>query len=91
MTISYYQAYTMIRGITGFGAGNGPIIAIHEGFAGIADWNGFLSGADRLALDQHPYLAFGTQNNNPWSQQVSEASSYIFLHPPSKANFSVFL
>jgi hypothetical protein len=45
---SYYQAYEMIRGITGFGAGNGPMIAIHEGFVGIAKWEGFLSGADRL-------------------------------------------
>lgn len=45
---SYYQAYEMIRGITGFGAGNGPMIAIHEGFIGIAEWDGFLSGADRL-------------------------------------------
>lgn len=45
---SYYQAYEMIRGITGFGAGNGPMIAIHEGFVGIAEWDGFLSGADRL-------------------------------------------
>jgi glucan 1,3-beta-glucosidase len=57
----------MIRSITGYGAGNGPIIAMHEGFEGIAAWNGFLSGADRLALDQHPYLAFqATQNNNTW-------------------------
>jgi hypothetical protein len=38
----------MIRGITGFGAGNGPMIAIHEGFVGIAQWDGFMSGADRL-------------------------------------------
>jgi hypothetical protein len=45
---SYYQAYEMIRGITGFGAGNGPMIAIHEGFVGIAKWDGFMSGADRL-------------------------------------------
>jgi hypothetical protein len=69
---SYYQAYSMIRSITGYGAGNGPIIAMHEGFLGIAAWSGFLSGADRLALDQHPYLAFqATQNNNSWAQNVS--------------------
>lgn len=48
LTNSYYQAYEMIRGITGFGAGNGPMIAIHEGFVGIAEWDGFMSGADRL-------------------------------------------
>jgi hypothetical protein len=38
----------MIRSITGYGAGNGPIIVIHEGFEGIANFNGFLGGADRL-------------------------------------------
>jgi glucan 1,3-beta-glucosidase len=48
LTYSYYQAYEMIRGITGFGANNGPIIAIHEGFYGVAAWETFLSGADRL-------------------------------------------
>ena len=48
MVISYYQAYEVIRSITGFGTNNGPIIAIHEGFEGIAAWDGFLSGADRM-------------------------------------------
>jgi glucan 1,3-beta-glucosidase len=38
----------MIRGITGYGANNGPIIVIHEGFEGIAKYNGFMAGADRL-------------------------------------------
>ncbi|AAW44208.2 hypothetical protein CNF01760 [Cryptococcus deneoformans JEC21] len=56
----YYQAYEMIREITGYGAGNGPVILLHEGFYGIAAWNGFLAGADRIGLDQHPYLAFPT-------------------------------
>ncbi|EAL19968.1 hypothetical protein CNBF2950 [Cryptococcus deneoformans B-3501A] len=56
----YYQAYEMIRKITGYGAGNGPVILLHEGFYGIAAWNGFLAGADRIGLDQHPYLAFPT-------------------------------
>ncbi|KAJ6583920.1 exo-beta-1,3-glucanase [Mycena vulgaris] len=38
----YYGAYEAIRTATGVGAGKGP----------------FLAGADRVALDQHPYLAF---------------------------------
>lgn len=54
-TGSYYQAYQTIRGVTGIGAGKGPYIVIHEGFAGIASWRTFLAGADRLVLDQHPY------------------------------------
>lgn len=45
---SYYKAYSMIRGMTGTGAGKGPIVVIHEGFEGIAQWNNFLVGADRL-------------------------------------------
>ena len=44
----YYQAYEMIRGFTGYGAGNGPIIVLHEGFMGLPAWSGFLSGADRM-------------------------------------------
>lgn len=67
----YYKAYDMIRSITGVGSVNGPIMAIHEGFLGIAAWDGFMLGADRLALDQHPYQSFAeTQNNNPWAFQV---------------------
>lgn len=50
----------MIREITGIGEGNGPFIAFHDGFAGIERWAGYLGGADRIALDQHPYFAFGS-------------------------------
>ena len=49
----------MIRGITGVGEGKGPYIVIHDGFQGLDVWPGFMTGADRLALDMHPYLAFG--------------------------------
>lgn len=62
---SYYQAYTMIRNITGVGEGNGPFIAFHDGFAGLSRWGGFLSGADRIALDQHPYFAFSSSAIDP--------------------------
>ena len=56
----------MIRGITGYGAGNGPYIAIHDGFTGLAPWADFLPGSDRFALDMHPYLAFnGDSNTSP--------------------------
>ncbi|ODN81033.1 hypothetical protein L202_03131 [Cryptococcus amylolentus CBS 6039] len=66
----YYQAYELIRGITGYGAGNGPIVLIHEAFSGVAAWSGFLSGADRLGLDQHPYLAFATQTTDNHTVQA---------------------
>jgi len=56
---SYVEAYKMIRGITGVGEGKGPYISIHDGFANVQPWAGFMTGADRMVLDVHPYFAFG--------------------------------
>ncbi|KAI0073577.1 glycoside hydrolase [Panus rudis PR-1116 ss-1] len=62
----YLQAYKMIREITGVGEGKGPYMSIHEGFTGASSWAGFMKGADRLALDVHPYFAFsGAPNDEP--------------------------
>jgi len=47
------------------GAGKGPYISIHEGFAGIDNWTGWLSGADRVAMDTHPYFAFDPASPDP--------------------------
>ena len=57
----YYEVYRMIREITGTGEGNGPMLSMHDGFVGIASWYNFMPGADRMALDQHPYMCFGDQ------------------------------
>jgi len=46
----------MIRGIAGIGEGKGPFIAIHDPDSGSDA--GFLTGADRIAVDLHPYFAF---------------------------------
>ncbi|KAJ7448821.1 hypothetical protein B0H11DRAFT_2332812 [Mycena galericulata] len=54
----------MIRSITGYGAGNGPFISIHDGFLNVAAWAGFLPGSDRIILDTHPYFAFDQQPND---------------------------
>ncbi|KDQ56459.1 glycoside hydrolase family 5 protein [Jaapia argillacea MUCL 33604] len=59
----YLQAYETIRSITGTGEGNGAYISIHDGFAGLTSWKGFLTGADRMVLDTHPYFAFNGQPN----------------------------
>ncbi|KAH9965457.1 glycoside hydrolase [Russula dissimulans] len=62
--ISFYlQSHTMIRGITGIGAGNGPYIAIHDSFAGLSQWANVLPDSDRMILDTHPYFAFGGSTN----------------------------
>ncbi|KZV99347.1 glycoside hydrolase [Exidia glandulosa HHB12029] len=57
----YLEAYTTIRSVTGLGAGNGPIISIHDNFK-TGSWAGFMLGADRLALDSHRYYAFDGQS-----------------------------
>lgn len=49
----------MIRAITGIG--KGPFLSFHDGFADPSLFYGFMQGADRVALDTHPYLAFNGQ------------------------------
>lgn len=72
----------MIRGITGTGQGNGPFITFHDGFVAqavaVADggWDGFLTGADRIAIDQHAYLCFDTPNNDSIGYQSAKPCSY---------------
>ncbi|KAJ6515629.1 glycoside hydrolase family 5 protein [Mycena sanguinolenta] len=65
LTSFYLDAHTMIRGITGYGEGNGPYIAIHDGFLSLASWAGFLQGSDRIILDTHPYFSFGGVDTSP--------------------------
>lgn len=60
--LSYLQAYNIVRNAGGIGQGNGPFVSFHDGFLGQNNWAGFLPGADRIALDTHPYLCFSTQS-----------------------------
>ena len=41
------------------------------GFQGTGSWAGYMSGADRLVLDSHPYLCFVDQDTSPLSEQVA--------------------
>jgi glucan 1,3-beta-glucosidase len=51
------------------------MISFHEGFTGPAAWANFLPGADRITLDVHPYLCFGTQSSASMSSFASQACS----------------
>ncbi|KJA23279.1 glycoside hydrolase family 5 protein [Hypholoma sublateritium FD-334 SS-4] len=84
----YLAAYDAIRNSTGVGAGSGPYIAIHEGFQGPAIWEGFLSGADRLTLDQHPYLAF-TGDTSPIDQMALKPCGWAVATNQSQSVFGV--
>lgn len=79
---SYYQAYNTIRGVTGIGTGKGPYIVIHEGFAGIEAWKTFLSGADRLVLDQHPYNGMWNSNGKAGKRKC-KADPHSAFGPPN--------
>lgn len=65
MTSFYLDVHNMMRGITGYGEGNGPYISIHDGFLGSQNWAGFLQGSDRVMMDKHDYFAFGGNQVNP--------------------------
>ncbi|KIY53213.1 glycoside hydrolase [Fistulina hepatica ATCC 64428] len=54
----YVKTQGIARNITGYGAGNGFYLSIHDGFAGLSAWVNTLTGFDRLAIDMHPYLCF---------------------------------
>ncbi|KAF8274934.1 glycoside hydrolase family 5 protein [Lactarius quietus] len=68
----YFESYTSIREASGTGTGNGPMISFHDGFEGPPNWAGFLPGSDRVALDYHPYLCFGTQITTAMSANVNQ-------------------
>ncbi|WRT68809.1 uncharacterized protein IL334_005789 [Kwoniella shivajii] len=85
----YYQAYQTVRGITGYGSGNGPTLLMHEAFLGIKDWEGFLNGADRIGLDQHPYLAFSTVNNASHADQAKSPCNWGGGTNDSMTNYGI--
>ncbi|KDQ20949.1 glycoside hydrolase family 5 protein [Botryobasidium botryosum FD-172 SS1] len=72
MSRFYYQVHQMLRGITGYGEGNGPWMSIHDGFEDPSIWANFMPGADRLAMDMHPYFCFGSNLAPPLSAHVND-------------------
>ncbi|KAJ7662453.1 glycoside hydrolase superfamily [Mycena rosella] len=76
LTAFYLQAHNLIRSITGYGAGNGPYISVHDGFLGLTPFADFLPGSDRIILDTHPYFAFsGSPDNQPIATGEDAASA----------------
>ncbi|SCV67335.1 BQ2448_5981 [Microbotryum intermedium] len=78
---SYWETYSMIRNITGFGTGKGPFITFHDAFFVLnttsnGGWLGWMPGSDRVSLDRHPYLCFSAPNNDGLSYQAAKPCSY---------------
>ncbi|KAJ6630753.1 glycoside hydrolase family 5 protein [Mycena sp. CBHHK59/15] len=93
----YYAAYEAIRTSTGVGAGKGPYMAIHEGFQGVSGLPSrlaaaeFLAGADRIALDQHPYLAFTYDYVSTPDQMAVKPCAWAIATNQSSKAFGVTL
>ncbi|PVF96563.1 glycoside hydrolase [Serendipita vermifera] len=86
----YAEAYRIVRKAGGLGDGNGPVISMHESFQGLGFWAGFLDGADRLALDEHPYLVFGTLTTDPVTAfPARPCSDWGAMTSDSLANFGL--
>ncbi|TFL03517.1 glycoside hydrolase superfamily [Pterulicium gracile] len=67
----YYEAYRIMREVGGIGAGNGPIISYHDAFLPRSTFNEWLPNADRISLDNHPYLCFNEQSSAPYSTYIN--------------------
>ncbi|KAJ7578702.1 glycoside hydrolase family 5 protein [Mycena floridula] len=63
----YTEAYQIIRKASSTGQGNGPYMSIHHGFLSLDAWAGFLPNADRVTIEDHPYLCFHDQTDAPVS------------------------
>jgi aryl-phospho-beta-D-glucosidase BglC (GH1 family) len=96
----YAEAYRMIRDITGIGEGNGPVISINNAFIDPSSWSTFLPGADRLALDFHPYLVFGDQLTgtpdsiasqpcSQWSELFATSTSTLGITGAGEWSFAI--
>lgn len=68
------EAYRVVREVTG--SNDGAWVSIHEGFRSWGDWDNFLPNAHRLALDYHPYIAFGDQVDQDWSERTRQPCDY---------------
>ena len=84
----YTRIYQEVRAITGLGAGQGPMLAFGDGFVDVSTWNGFLGGADRVAMDRHSYIVFQVPQNpaSPGSR-VSDACAVRASYRSSYAGF----
>ncbi|CAK5264244.1 unnamed protein product [Mycena citricolor] len=88
----YLQAYQEVRTASGLGAGNGPLVSVHNGFVDLNQFNGMFPGADRFTLDYHPYLCFAGQSPDPIGSHLTQpCSSWGAQINNSMANFGFIL
>ncbi|KAG7086576.1 hypothetical protein E1B28_002522 [Marasmius oreades] len=64
----YAEGYRIVR--QACGDGKGPWVSFHDAFFSRNDFKGYLANADRIALDSHPYIAFGGQTTEGWGTRT---------------------
>ena len=75
---------------SGIGEGNGAYISFHDGFFTLPDWAGFMPNADRIALDEHPYICFNAQSDAPMSSYAqTPCNTWASLFNTSMAAFGL--
>ncbi|KAL0580704.1 hypothetical protein V5O48_001345, partial [Marasmius crinis-equi] len=73
----YAEAYRIVREASGNGQGQGPWVTIGDGQMAKSDWKGYFPGYDRVALDNHPYVAFpDVQSTESWGQRTGAACQW---------------
>ncbi|KAF7977046.1 hypothetical protein HWV62_4816 [Athelia sp. TMB] len=95
----YLEVHNMIRNITGFGAGKGPYMSVHDGFQNLSSWADFMPGSDRVILDSHPNttsisggntsIANGTGANAGGTWPLTACSGWAKGFGASRKNFGV--
>ncbi|KIY43608.1 glycoside hydrolase family 5 protein, partial [Fistulina hepatica ATCC 64428] len=86
----YLQAYDVVRKASGTGEGKGPFISFHNGFLDLTEWSGVYPNADRIALDSHPYIAFGGQSDAAMSTYATTpCTAWGASFNTSMANFGL--
>ena len=101
---SYIEVHRVIRSVSGYGAGNGPYMAFHDGFLSLGPWPDFMRGADRVVLDSHPYFAFnggpaldpiatgtGADAGGMWPRAACERWATDFSNRLVQKNYTVYL
>ncbi|KAF9050981.1 hypothetical protein BDZ89DRAFT_1153912 [Hymenopellis radicata] len=75
------RALNYIRIITDRGEGKGFYISIGDDFeTDMTEWDGFLAGRDRIALDRHPYTSFeGSTFDDPIATGTGDDAGGIWV------------
>ncbi|KAG6814282.1 hypothetical protein H0H92_013407 [Tricholoma furcatifolium] len=90
LEVFYMQAYDIVRNAGGLGENNGPFISFHDGFFPRSSWAGVYPNADRMSIDTHPYLCFGTQSSSPISSfETTPCTTWGGLVNTSSANLGL--